>query len=85
MSKKRYWFKAKKYGWGWYPGTWEGYLIILVYILYVTWRALEMGAMFDTASSAVFRYVFELLPPTVILIVICYLKGEKPGWRWGDK
>jgi hypothetical protein len=21
----------------------------------------------------------------VILIVVCLLKGEKPGWRWGDK
>ena len=20
----------------------------------------------------------------IILVAICYWKGEKPGWRWGD-
>ena len=26
------WFKAKKYGYGWYPATWQGWLVILVYL-----------------------------------------------------
>lgn len=31
-NPKGYWFKAKPFGWGWTPVTWQGWLVILVYI-----------------------------------------------------
>ena len=30
---KQLWFKAKTYGYGWYPVTWQGWLVILIYVL----------------------------------------------------
>lgn len=84
-TKKRYFFKAKRYGWGWYPATIEGWVILGIYIIYVVYRAVVMDALFDTWTSAAFRFFFELIPPTAILIAVCYLTGEKPEWRWGDK
>lgn len=30
-NPKGYWFKAKLYGWGWTPVTWQGWCVILVY------------------------------------------------------
>lgn len=84
MSQKL-WFKAKKYGWGWYPASWEGWLITILYILFILYRANKVSAMFDTESSFIFRYTFEIIFMTIPLILICYLKGEKPKWRWGDK
>ncbi len=28
-----YWFKRKPFGWGWTPVKWQGWLVILVYIV----------------------------------------------------
>lgn len=85
MSKNKLWFKAKNYGWGWYPASWEGWLVTVLYVLFIIFRANKVSLMFDTESSFIFRYSFEILFSTIPLIVICYLKGEKPEWRWGKK
>lgn len=85
MTKSKLWFKAKNYGWGWYPVTWQGWLTVILYITFITYRANKVHLMFDTDSSFVFRYFFEVLFATIPLLIICYLKGEKPKWRWGKK
>jgi len=85
MSKNKLWFKAKNYGWGWYPITWEGWLVTIIFILFITFRANKVSQMFDTNSSFIFRYFFEILFSIIPLLVICYLKGERPSWRWGNK
>lgn len=85
MNKKKLWFKAKNYGWGWYPATWQGFLITFIYFILLMNRAFVIDAMFDSAESAIFRMIFEFGFLTIILILICYLKGEKPEWRWGGK
>ena len=28
---------------------------------------------------------FQTSSATVVLITICFKKGEKPGWRWGNR
>ncbi len=33
----KYWFKAKNYGWGWYPATWQGWLILAGFIYLNYW------------------------------------------------
>ena len=30
---KKLWFRAIYYGWGWYPCSWEGWLVLLVWVL----------------------------------------------------
>lgn len=83
--KKILWFKAKNYGWGWYPCSWQGWLVLAIYIGYLLFRSKAVNDMFDTSSSFVFRYSFETLFATILLIVICFITGEKPEWRWGGK
>ncbi len=85
MSKNKLWFKAKNYGYGWYPVTWEGWAVIVIYILFVVYRGNTVSKMFDTESSFAFRYSFEVLFATIPLVLISYLKGEKTSWRWGKK
>lgn len=85
MSKNKLWFKAKNYGWGWYPVTWEGWAVIIIFVLFITYRANVVSKMFDTDSSFAFRYFFEVVFSIIPLLVICYLKGERPEWRWGKK
>ena len=31
-----YWFKAKLYGWGWTPAKWQGWLVVLTYIILIS-------------------------------------------------
>jgi len=31
---KPLWFKAKQYGWGWYPARWQGWLIVIGFIIF---------------------------------------------------
>lgn len=92
LSSNKLWFKAKNYGWGWYPVTWEGWLVTILFVVFITFRANKVSQMFDTDSSFIFRYFFEVLFSLIPLLVICYstsaeshLKGEKPQWRWGKK
>jgi len=84
-SQKKLWFKAKNYGWGWYPVTWQGWLVLIGYIGILQYRVVTVHQMFDTVSSFTWRMFFEVIFITVPLIVICYAKGEKPEWRWGGK
>jgi hypothetical protein len=75
-TEKKFWFKAKCYGWGWYPSSWEGFLVLLVwFILFV----LSLKLM----DHEWLKNMIVIFIITGIMIWICYKKGEKPGWRWG--
>jgi uncharacterized membrane protein YhaH (DUF805 family) len=74
----RYWFPAKRYGWGWGPPTaWQGWVILLVWL-----AAMAAGLLFLMPRHLVGFLVFDLVM-TILLLVICYAKGEPPAWRWG--
>jgi hypothetical protein len=76
MKNKKLWFKAKQYGWGWYPSTWQGAVCILVWAILFTFGIIKMDH--EWLKNLIFIFVF-----TGILIWICWKKGEKPRWRWG--
>lgn len=79
---KKIWFKAKRYGWGWYPATWEGWMTILVWaVLFAT-----STIIFETNIEKFLKWhlIFVFII-TTLLIYVSFKKGEKPGWRWGDK
>lgn len=84
MSKL--WFAAKRYGYGWYPVTWEGWAVMGVYavllLLPVTVSGILQSQELSDQEFTVF-YVPYALVLTVILIFISAKKGEKARWRWG--
>ena len=84
MEKEtKLWFKAKRYGWGWYPISWQGWSVTFIYILLL----LLFGLTIDENSTPIETSSTFLLPITLLtisLIRICYKKGEKPEWRWGE-
>ncbi len=82
-TSKQLWFKAKNYGWGWYPSTWEGWVLTLGYIVI----AISGATFAESRPDSAFTYIFFpfLLLLTVVLIFICYSRGEKPEWRWNGK
>ena len=82
---KKHWFKAKNYGWGWAPATWQGWLILGLFVLIVVKVFFEIDARSHSVSDTLMNFVPRLVSFTAILIFICYKTGEKPEWRWGRK
>jgi hypothetical protein len=80
-ENSKYWFPAKRYGWGWGPPrTWQGWTVLIAYL------ALVLGGIpFLQATRGSAVYFIYLLALTVLLILVCWLKGEPPRWRWGDR
>ncbi len=82
-AQKLIWFKAKRYGYGWYPATWQGWLVILIYIVLITLDALRIDALSHSVSDTLINWIPDTALLTALLIAICYWKGEPPRWRWG--
>lgn len=77
-----YWFRARWYGWGWVPATWQGWVVIAIWFALV----LALGATVDDASpprEVAFTFFLPLAILTGTLLRICWKKGERPHWSWG--
>lgn len=78
-SEQKYWFPSKRYGWGWgLPTVWQGWVVLAVFF-----GLLLIGAvvLLPRHGQAAFVAYSALL--AVGLIGVCWLKGERPSWRWG--
>ena len=84
-EKKVLWFKAKRYGWGWYPSTWQGWGILFLYLFAVISNVVFINNHVNSSSDFLIQFFPQELALTIFLIVICYATGEKPGWHWGKK
>lgn len=82
-NPKRYWFRAKWYGWGWVPATWQGWLTIVIYIALVSLVFESVDRNSHSVSDTLYGVSIPYLGLTALLIIVCYLKGEKPCWSWG--
>ncbi|MBS0589968.1 MAG: hypothetical protein JSR65_04955 [Proteobacteria bacterium] len=84
-KQREIWFPAKRYGWGWGPPVvWQGWLVFAGYFLLVIGGAyILLGKPTTHASFIAFAVYLVLL--TFALIAVCWIKGEKPKWRWGGK
>ncbi|MEO8366557.1 MAG: hypothetical protein ABI538_10160 [Pseudoxanthomonas sp.] len=77
--KKGYWFPAKTYGWGWsLPNVWQGWLV------YGTAAALLVAGyfIFPPVDQPLF-FQIHIWGVLLILVAVCWVKGEPPRWRWG--
>lgn len=79
-DQTRVWFPAKKYGWGWGPPcSWQGWLVCAVWF-----ASLLMGGIFLAPRSIGFFVAYSIALGAVLLVVV-FLKGEHPRWRWGEE
>jgi hypothetical protein len=78
MENKKLWFRRKVYGWGWFPVTWEGWVVIIVWATIFTTLVQNMDH--EWLKNILFVFI-----SIGILIYICYKKGEAPKWQWGKK
>jgi len=75
----RYWFRAKRYGLGWgLPIAWQGWAVFISWILIFLF-----GIRFLMMTASPMRWGFTAVM-VILLLAICYWKGEPAGRRWNS-
>jgi hypothetical protein len=83
MSK--YWFKPKRFGWGFFPITWQGWLSTLVLLSTLLLSVYVNKINSEPSQSGVSKFILD----TVIIISVfsCLFKDKVKGglrWQWGS-
>ena len=77
----KYWFPAKRYGWGWGPPrACQGWLVLVAFA-----ALLALGAVVLLPRHQTGYFVLHTVILCGVLVVVCYVTGEPPSWRWGKK
>ena len=91
---RRYWFRAKWYGYGEKISTFQSNSNNLKWkffwypstwegwLVLLAWFIIFVSNLMMLDHEAMKNFLFMFLD-TALLIYICYKKGEKPRWRWG--
>jgi hypothetical protein len=78
QTERKYWFPAKRYGWGWgMPSTWQGWLVLAAFVVLVF-----AGSSLFPPGTELGRYLIYVAVLCGLLVGVCWLKGEPPHWRW---
>ena len=77
---KKLWFKARPFGWGWYPSSWEGFGVIAIFGLWI--YALFLFAHPEVHPGG---WIIGLLGSIPVLTFVTWKTGERPSWRWAGK
>lgn len=78
QDERKYWFPAKRYGWGWgLPVTWQGWAVLIAFVVLMAvgfplLRPMHLALPYGVALAALF-------------VGVCWLKGEPPRWRSGGR
>jgi len=81
-NPENYWFRARWYGWGWVPATWQGWLTTTIYVFIGIILGIALENNEQTKYSTPI-YLLVLTTITLSFIFLTYKKGEKPKWSFG--
>ena len=62
------------------PTAWQGWFVIAAVACLVLGGAVVLLPTYGLAVIVAYSVLLCLM-----LVAICWLKGEPPRWRWGDK
>ena len=80
QENKAYWFPAKRHGWGWgLPTVWQGWVVVAAFGL-----LLVAGAVLLLPGRGQVAFVMYSLLLCLLVVAVCWAKGEPPAWRWGS-
>ena len=79
QSPSPFWFPAKRYGWGWgLPSSWQGWAVLAAFVVLLG----ASGYAFPPSVRPL-EFAASTIVLCVILVAVCFVKGERPTWRWG--
>ena len=74
LKFNKYWFKPRRFGLGATPTTWEGWLVVFLFLLWVVYLVANTGP----ESSA----YMPLMVIAIVLLIIVSKKKTKGQWKW---
>ncbi|MDH5533226.1 MAG: hypothetical protein OEX81_02235 [Candidatus Pacebacteria bacterium] len=85
MKRNKYWFKSKRFGWGFVPISWEGWLSVAL-LLGLIYLVAYLNGIFEepVTTKQILSYLFDVF--LIILISLPYHQKrsrDKIRWRWG--
>lgn len=83
---KKYLIKRRRYGYGWIPVTWQGWLFLILQAGIVITAATFLPhkpAQPTTAELVQFFIIFGLAVANLVLVSV--QMSPTPKWRWGKK
>lgn len=78
-----YWFKRKIYGWGWTPATWQGWLVLILFIGIIVYNFFLIDQNSHSVSDTMRPFLIRIIILIFLLLIICFKTGEPPKWQWG--
>ena len=76
------WFKPRRYGYGSMPTTWQGWVVVIGYVLFVL-------AVFGAEErGAISQIVMIALMVAVTVPFLLFVRAKTDGqwkWRWGSQ
>ncbi len=80
QTQQRYWFPAKRYGWGWgLPATWEGWLVLAGYL-----GLIAVGVFLFPSRVGLAAFTIYAVLLSVAFTFVCWWKGEPTRWLGND-
>jgi hypothetical protein len=77
-----YWFKRRRYGWGFFPVTWQGWTLTAAYVVLVVVPAFVLPD--DHGTGLTIGYLAYVVVLTGAFLAITFATGPRPRWRWGS-
>lgn len=84
MKTNKIWFRRKKYGYGWVPATWEGWLCIGLFIASVIISTIAIAQLDINEQQKTGWQILTTTCCAMLLVYVSYKKGEPARWSWGD-
>ena len=80
-----YWFKRRRFGYGWTPATWQGWVALVALVLLVLAPLPFLPQGEDEGGPNPYAYVFYVVVVVMVFCLLAIKKGPTPHWRWGAK
>ena len=88
QAESKYWFKRRRYGYGYTPVAWQGWLSVAGAVgVMISSAFIILPSDSQTPSpSQALSFIAVIAVILVVLIKTTYAKGPIPArWRWGKK
>lgn len=85
-DSKKYLMKRRRYGWGWTPTTWQGWVFTVFQIAIIIVAATSLPVKPAQPTTGELTRFFLIFGFSIInLIIISSQIAPSPKWRWGKK
>jgi len=74
---EKYWFKTQGKGIVWYPVSFQGWLIILLYFAALVYSFIQIDSASHSVSDTLINFFPRFFILSALLTCITYLKGEQ--------